>query len=253
MDRPLRGLRRLEHLDRGVPRERRRLRASAGARAAAGGRSISSRLTRRRARAAAPPDRHRRVRPGVRRRAGAGLGDPGRRRSGHRQIDPAAAGRGGARAGGGRRRAYITGEEAVEQVRLRAAAARRRGRARSSSPRRATCATSSATLDRADAPDLVVIDSIQTMYLDTLDSAPGTVSQVRGAAQELIRLAKRRGFVAGAGRPRHQGGRHRRPARARAHGRHRALFRRRARPPVPHPARGQEPLRRRPTRSACSR
>jgi DNA repair protein RadA/Sms len=40
-----------------------------------------------------------------------------------------------------------------------------------------------------------VIDSIQTMYLDTLDSAPGTVSQVRGAAQELIRLAKRRGFV----------------------------------------------------------
>jgi DNA repair protein RadA/Sms len=33
------------------------------------------------------------------------------------------------------------------------------------------------------------------MYLDTLDSAPGTVSQVRGAAQELIRLAKRRGFV----------------------------------------------------------
>jgi DNA repair protein RadA/Sms len=41
----------------------------------------------------------------------------------------------------------------------------------------------------------VVVDSIQTMYLDTLDSAPGTVSQVRGAAQELIRLAKRRGFV----------------------------------------------------------
>ncbi len=51
------------------------------------------------------------------------------------------------------------------------------------------------SLDRADAPDLVVIDSIQTMYLDTLDSAPGTVSQVRGAAQELIRVAKQRGFV----------------------------------------------------------
>ena len=44
-----------------------------------------------------------------------------------------------------------------------------------------------ASLDREDAPDLVVVDSIQTMYLDTLDSAPGTVSQVRGAAQELIR------------------------------------------------------------------
>jgi DNA repair protein RadA/Sms len=51
------------------------------------------------------------------------------------------------------------------------------------------------SLDREGAPDLVVVDSIQTMYLDTLDSAPGTVSQVRAAAQELIRLAKRRGFV----------------------------------------------------------
>jgi len=52
-----------------------------------------------------------------------------------------------------------------------------------------------ASLDREDAPALVVVDSIQTMYLDTLDSAPGTVSQVRAAAQELIRVAKRRGFV----------------------------------------------------------
>ena len=52
-----------------------------------------------------------------------------------------------------------------------------------------------ASLDIADPPLLAVIDSIQTMYLDTLDSAPGTVSQVRGAAQELIGLAKRRGFV----------------------------------------------------------
>jgi DNA repair protein RadA/Sms len=40
-----------------------------------------------------------------------------------------------------------------------------------------------------------VIDSIQTLYLDTVESAPGTVSQVRGSAQELIRLAKRRGFT----------------------------------------------------------
>ena len=52
-----------------------------------------------------------------------------------------------------------------------------------------------ASLDRAGAPDFVVVDSIQTMYLDTLDSAPGSVSQVRAAAQELIRLAKRRGFI----------------------------------------------------------
>ena len=41
----------------------------------------------------------------------------------------------------------------------------------------------------------MVIDSIQTMYLDNLDSAPGTVAQVRSASAELIRLAKQRGFV----------------------------------------------------------
>jgi DNA repair protein RadA/Sms len=90
--------------------------------------------------------------------------------------------------------AYITGEEAIDQVRLRA---ERLGVA--NSPMLLAAASNVrdiiASLDRADAPGLVVVDSIQTMYLDTLDSAPGTVSQVRGAAQELIRLAKRRGFV----------------------------------------------------------
>ncbi len=44
-----------------------------------------------------------------------------------------------------------------------------------------------------EAPALAVIDSIQTMFVDTLEAAPGTVSQVRAAAQELIRAAKRRG------------------------------------------------------------
>jgi DNA repair protein RadA/Sms len=97
-------------------------------------------------------------------------------------------------ADGGAHAAYITGEEAIDQVRLRA---ERLGVA--GSP--VLLAASSnvrdilASVDRDGGPDLVVVDSIQTMYLDTLDSAPGTVSQVRGAAQELIRLAKRRGFV----------------------------------------------------------
>jgi DNA repair protein RadA/Sms len=90
--------------------------------------------------------------------------------------------------------AYITGEEAIDQIRLRA---RRLGVA--DAPVRLAVATSvrdiAASLDTANPPQLAVIDSIQTMYLDTLDSAPGTVSQVRGAAQELIGLAKRRGFV----------------------------------------------------------
>jgi len=90
--------------------------------------------------------------------------------------------------------AYITGEEAIDQVRIRA---ERLGV--TTSPMLLAAASNVedivASLDREDSPDLVVIDSIQTMYLDTLDSAPGTVSQVRAAAQELIRLAKRRGFV----------------------------------------------------------
>ena len=87
--------------------------------------------------------------------------------------------------------AYISGEEAVDQIRLRAT---RLGLA--SAPVGLATATSVrdilATLDMPDAPKVVVIDSIQTMYVDTLDSAPGTVAQVRSAAQELIRLAKRR-------------------------------------------------------------
>ena len=90
--------------------------------------------------------------------------------------------------------AYITGEEAIDQVRLRG---ERLGVAKS--PVLLAAASSVrdilASLDREDVPGLVVVDSIQTMYLDTLDSSPGTVSQVRGAAQELIRVAKRRGFV----------------------------------------------------------
>ncbi|MFQ5955667.1 MAG: magnesium chelatase domain-containing protein, partial [Kiloniellales bacterium] len=42
---------------------------------------------------------------------------------------------------------------------------------------------------------VVVIDSIQTMYVDSLDSAPGTVAQVRTSAQALIQLAKRHGTI----------------------------------------------------------
>jgi DNA repair protein RadA/Sms len=97
-------------------------------------------------------------------------------------------------AAGGTDAAYITGEEAIDQVRLRA---ERLGVAET--PVRLASAASVrdilAVLDDSRGPDFVVIDSIQTMYLDTLDSAPGTVSQVRGAAQELIGLAKRRGLI----------------------------------------------------------
>jgi len=89
---------------------------------------------------------------------------------------------------------YISGEEAIDQIRMRAA---RMGVA--DAPVDLATATSVrdivATIDSTDAPDLVVIDSIQTMYVDSLEAAPGTVSQVRASAQELIRAAKRRGTI----------------------------------------------------------
>lgn len=90
--------------------------------------------------------------------------------------------------------AYVSGEEAVDQVRLRAT---RLGVA--ATPVALASATSvrdiCAALEEADGPDVAVIDSIQTMYADSLDSAPGTVAQVRTSAQELIRIAKKRGVV----------------------------------------------------------
>jgi DNA repair protein RadA/Sms len=97
-----------------------------------------------------------------------------------------------ARAGG--RVLYVTGEEAVEQVRLRA---RRLGIA--AAPLELAAATNvrdiATTLEAARGSDLVVVDSIQTMWLDGLDSAPGTVAQVRACSFELIRLAKSIGFA----------------------------------------------------------
>ena len=92
----------------------------------------------------------------------------------------------------GARVVYISGEEAAAQVRLRA---QRLGLG--TAPVGLASATSVrdilATLTSGTAPDLVVIDSIQTMHSDLIESAPGTVSQVRASAQELIRFAKSSG------------------------------------------------------------
>ncbi len=92
---------------------------------------------------------------------------------------------------GGLKVIYVTGEESAAQVRMRA---RRLGL--TESPVRLAAHTSLrdvlATLEE-EAPSLAVIDSIQTMWLDTVDAAPGSVSQVRACAHELTSLAKRRG------------------------------------------------------------
>jgi DNA repair protein RadA/Sms len=93
----------------------------------------------------------------------------------------------------GRRVLYISGEEAIEQVRLRA---RRLGLADAGVELAASINLRdiAASLEEASDATLVVIDSIQTMWLDAIDSAPGTVSQVRACSFELIRLAKSKGF-----------------------------------------------------------
>jgi DNA repair protein RadA/Sms len=92
----------------------------------------------------------------------------------------------------GRRVVYISGEEASAQVRLRA---ERLGL--SDAPVELGAETHVediiATLSQGPAPALVVIDSIQTMWTSEVESAPGTVTQVRGSAQLLIRYAKTSG------------------------------------------------------------
>lgn len=92
-------------------------------------------------------------------------------------------------AGSGHRTAYISGEESADQVRMRA---RRLGLGDAAVDLATTTNAGdvAASLGGPAGPEIVVIDSIQTMYLSSLDSAPGTVSQVRATAQELIRAAK---------------------------------------------------------------
>jgi DNA repair protein RadA/Sms len=92
-------------------------------------------------------------------------------------------------ANAGRRVLYVSGEESVDQVRRRA---RRLGLA--DAPVELAAALNvrdiAASLEATRDAALVVIDSIQTMWLDAIDSAPGTVGQVRACSFELIRLAK---------------------------------------------------------------
>src|SRR5579862_2281758 len=92
----------------------------------------------------------------------------------------------------GHRAVYISGEEAVAQVRLRA---ERLGLSEAAVELAAETSVEDivATLSDGKTPRLIVIDSIQTMWTATIESAPGTVTQVRGSAQALIRYAKRSG------------------------------------------------------------
>ncbi len=88
---------------------------------------------------------------------------------------------------------YISGEEAIDQVRIRA---KRLGLEQA--PVRLASATDIkdiiATLEKSNAA-VVIIDSIQTMYLEEVESTPGSVAQVRACSYELIKLAKKKGFT----------------------------------------------------------
>ncbi len=86
---------------------------------------------------------------------------------------------------------YISGEEAAAQVRMRAL---RLGLADAPVQLGAETALRDilTTLD-ALRPGLAIIDSVQTLWLDSVEAAPGSVAQVRAAAQELVSFAKRRG------------------------------------------------------------
>jgi len=190
--------------------------------------------------AAARDHRHRRVRSRARRRPRLRLGRPRRRGSRHRQVDAAATGgrgarahaarglclgRGGDRPGAAARRAARAdqgaGRAGLDDLRARRAR-QPRGQGRARRHRH-----------RFD-PD----DVRRHARLRAGHRVPGPCLGER--AHPHRQEARRRDP---AGRPRDQGRHDRGPARARAHGRHRALLRGRARPPVPHHARGQEQVR----------
>ena len=88
---------------------------------------------------------------------------------------------------------YISGEEAIDQVRIRAKRLKLEH-----APVNLASATDVkdiiTTLEKSNA-NVVIIDSIQTMYLEEVESTPGSVTQVRACSYELIKLAKRKGFT----------------------------------------------------------
>ncbi|MBO6719287.1 MAG: DNA repair protein RadA [Rhizobiaceae bacterium] len=92
----------------------------------------------------------------------------------------------------GHRIVYVSGEEAVAQIRLRA---QRLGAAQSPVELAAETNVEDilATISDGSRPDLLILDSVQTLWTDLADSAPGTVTQVRAAAQAMIRFAKSTG------------------------------------------------------------
>ncbi len=94
---------------------------------------------------------------------------------------------------GGAACAYISGEEAAEQIRARA-----HRLALGDAPVKLAAETSLREITdglKREAFDLVVIDSVQTLWSEAHEAGPGSVTQVRACAAELVRLAKKRGVA----------------------------------------------------------
>ncbi len=99
----------------------------------------------------------------------------------------------GAALGAAHKVLYVTGEESVEQIALRA---ERLGLVNAPIELLAEVQLEAIVAAIGEAqPEIVVVDSIQTVYTEALTSAPGSVSQVRECAAQLTRLAKQRGIV----------------------------------------------------------
>lgn len=94
---------------------------------------------------------------------------------------------------------YVTGEESAKQVKLRAERLAAGMGAEASDF--SNCLIYSETLmenviteARALMPDLMVVDSVQTMYSQAVESSPGSVSQIKETAAMLLRFAKETGI-----------------------------------------------------------
>ena len=123
-------------------------------------------------------------------------GDPGAGKSTLLlQVSATLAGAASGRNGSGQRARvlYVSGEESLEQI---AARARRLALpADGLTVASETIVERVAELLQAEKPHLVVVDSIQVMQVQTSDSLPGSVTQVRESAAQLVRLAKQTGVV----------------------------------------------------------
>jgi DNA repair protein RadA/Sms len=87
---------------------------------------------------------------------------------------------------------YVSGEESVKQVKMRAN--RLGGDASQCYIFSETLIENVITEARSLQPDLMIVDSVQTMYTETAESSPGSVSQIKEVASLLLRFAKESGI-----------------------------------------------------------